>query len=75
MRTRAGDRLKSLYVVAVATGLRQGELFALRWEDVDLDTGTLWVRHTLSSTEGGRPIFATPTPSCASPKTRKNPPH
>jgi hypothetical protein len=31
----------------------------LRWEDVDLETGTLWVRHTLSSTEGGRPVFGT----------------
>ncbi len=53
-------RLEALYVVAVTTGLRQGELFALRWEDVDLATGTLSVRSTLSGVEGGRPVFGTP---------------
>jgi hypothetical protein len=30
------DRLGALYAVAIATGLRQGELLALRWSDVDL---------------------------------------
>ena len=29
-----GDRLETLYVLAIHTGLRQGELLALRWEDV-----------------------------------------
>ena len=41
-----GDRLKALYVLAVHTGMRQGELLALRWEDVDLDAGVLRVRGT-----------------------------
>ena len=31
-----------------ALGLRQGELLALRWRDVDLDGGTLAVAHTLA---------------------------
>jgi len=31
--------------VAVATGLRRGELVALRWQDVDLDDQRLHVRH------------------------------
>ena len=44
----ADDRLGGLYYVAIATGLRQGELLALRWEDVDLDAGRLTVRHTLT---------------------------
>jgi integrase len=35
------------YFPARATGMRQGELLALRWSDVDLDAGTLAVRHTL----------------------------
>ena len=43
----AGDRLGSLFAVAIATGMRQGELFGLRWSDVDLDAGMLAVRHTL----------------------------
>ena len=40
-------RLGTLFLTAVATGLRQGELLALRWSDVDLDAGALVVRHTL----------------------------
>lgn len=42
-----GDRLEALYAVAVALGLRQGEALGLRWQDVDLDTGTLTVRRSL----------------------------
>ena len=43
-----GDRLVALYLTALATGLRQGELLGLRWEDVDLEARRLWVRHTLA---------------------------
>ena len=54
--TVRGDRLEALYVLAITTGLRQGELLALKWEDVDL-TGTnprLEVRRSLSETRGRR---------------------
>jgi len=40
------DRLAALYKVAIGLGLRQGELLALRWSDVNLDAGTLKVRNT-----------------------------
>jgi integrase len=40
------DRLEALYVLAVTTGLRQGELFRLRWRDVDLRASALQVRGT-----------------------------
>ena len=43
----SGDRLEPLYVLAIATGMRQGELLGLRWQDVDLESGTVTVRHTL----------------------------
>ena len=33
----AGDRLEAAYVVALALGLRRGELLELSWEDVELD--------------------------------------
>jgi integrase len=33
----SGERLGALYVVALATGMRQSELLGLRWADVDLD--------------------------------------
>jgi integrase len=54
-----GHRLEALYVVAVTAGLREGELLGLRWEDVDLEAGTLQVRRTLSEARSGR-IFEAP---------------
>jgi integrase len=53
------DRLEALYVLAVNTGLRQGELLGLKWDDVDLEEGTLQVRRTLSMTKAG-PVLSTP---------------
>jgi integrase len=35
------DRLEALYVVALTTGMREGELFALKWRDVNVDTGAI----------------------------------
>src|ERR671917_1259232 len=46
------DRLEALYVLAVTTGLRQGELLALKWDDIDLAGGTLRVRRTLTRAGG-----------------------
>lgn len=40
----AGSRHHSLYVLALATGMRVGELSGLRWQDVDLERRTLGVR-------------------------------
>jgi integrase len=54
-----GDRLEALYVLAVTTGLRQGELLGLRWDDIDLEVGTLQVRRTLTTAKGG-PVLSTP---------------
>lgn len=42
------DRLEGLYALALTTGMRQGELLALRWRDVDLDAHHLQVRGTLA---------------------------
>ncbi|RZU51596.1 site-specific recombinase XerD [Krasilnikovia cinnamomea] len=38
-----GLRLEARWVLAIALGLRQGEVLGLRWEDVNLDAGTLRV--------------------------------
>jgi integrase len=54
-----GDRLEVLYVLAIHTGLRQGELLGLKWDDVDLDDGSLQVRRTLAITKSG-PVFTSP---------------
>lgn len=38
-----GDRLHPCWTVAVTTGLRRSELLGLKWEDVDLDAGSMSV--------------------------------
>lgn len=54
LRAVSADRLAALYWLAVSTGLRLGELMALRWSDVDLEAGTLRVSHAAreAKTEG-----------------------
>ncbi len=42
-----------LWLLALATGLRRGELLGLRWQDVDIDGGALTVRQILNETEAG----------------------
>jgi len=54
-----GDDLEALFVLAVSTGMRQGELLGLKWEDVDLEAGALQVRRSLSRTKDG-PVLAAP---------------
>ncbi len=47
-----GEKLEALYVLALTTGMRQGELLGLKWEDVEMESGTLHVRRTLSTAMG-----------------------
>ncbi|MGH8931758.1 MAG: site-specific integrase [Egibacteraceae bacterium] len=51
-RRAGGDRLYAVYSVAIATGLRRGEVLGLRWTDVDLDARTLHVRASLQRLNG-----------------------
>ncbi len=44
----------------IATGMRSGELCALYWEDINLETGLLYIGHTLIREKGG--IFHRDTP-------------
>jgi integrase len=41
-----------MYVVAVDTGLRQGELFGLHWPDVDFASGSIFVQRSLEEVKG-----------------------
>jgi integrase len=43
-----GERLEALYLLALHTGMRQGELLGLRWKDVHLDLNSLHVTTTVS---------------------------
>jgi integrase len=50
-----GDGLFALYAVALATGLRRGELLALTWRDVDLPGHSISVRRS-KTTAGVRVV-------------------
>jgi integrase len=52
-----GNRNYVPVLMAVSTGLRRGEILALRWQDVDLDKATLAVRQTLEQTRKGGLAF------------------
>jgi integrase len=47
-----GTRLHAPILIAVCTGMRRGEVLALRWQDVDLDRGILRVSRSLEQTTG-----------------------
>lgn len=47
LKAATGTSIYAPILVAVTTGLRLGELLALRWSDVDLDGGIIKVRRTL----------------------------
>lgn len=40
-----GRRFHAVWVLALSTGMRQGELLGLRWRDVDLEARTVTLRH------------------------------
>jgi integrase len=62
-----GNRLEALYVLAVHTGMREGELLGLKWEDVDLERGVLRLRHALVR-EGGKVVLG----DLKTPKSRRS---
>lgn len=41
-----------MYYIELATGLRRGELLGLKWEDIDLKTGTIRVRRQVARVNG-----------------------
>ncbi|MBK8293663.1 MAG: site-specific integrase [Solirubrobacterales bacterium] len=46
------DRHRLIWTLAIYTGLRKGELQALRWENIDLEAGILKVEHSLDPKAG-----------------------
>jgi integrase len=55
-----GERLEALFILALRTGMRHGELIALKWADVNLDRGSLLVRASLRALRGGGYEFNPP---------------
>jgi integrase len=52
LKAAVGDRFFALYLLAVDSGLRQGELLALTWTDVDFARGTVTVTKSLEEVGG-----------------------
>jgi integrase len=53
LTANSGRRLEARWVIALALGLRQGEVLGLRWTDVDLDAGVLRVNRALQKRADG----------------------
>ena len=53
-------RLRSFVVLALNTGMRRGELPALRWDDIDLSAGTIHIRRD----KAGRRPLGSPEQRC-----------
>jgi integrase len=52
LQAAKGERLEALYVLAITTGLREGELFGLVWPNVNLKDSWLQVTHQLANHTG-----------------------
>jgi integrase len=55
-----GERLEALLILALTTGMRRGELLALRWKDVNLDRSVLAVTGSLQGQSRSTLSIATP---------------
>lgn len=54
------DALGPLYIIALLTGARRGELIALRWQDVDLKRGTIQINRTAQVIRGKGVVWSEP---------------
>ena len=43
-----GHRQEALFILALATGMRRGEILGLKWRDVDLEEGVLHIQRILT---------------------------
>lgn len=54
------DSLEALWVLALTTGMRRGEVLALKWQDIDFEQGMLQVKRIFTRLRGNRYIEADP---------------
>jgi integrase len=55
-----GDPLEALYVLAVTLGIRQGELLALRWQDIEFELRQIHITGNLTRLQDGRRVISKP---------------
>jgi integrase len=65
-----GARLEALYILALSTGMREGELLGLRWGDVDLAQNSLQITSSLQESEAGPSRFVIGEPKTAQSRRR-----
>ena len=58
-----GSRYEALYVLALNSGMRLGELLGLKWRDVNLEAGTIQLQTALKKAVGGHALGKTKTAS------------
>jgi len=58
-----GHRLEAMLTLALATGMRRGELLALRWQDIDIKNKRLSVQRSVSRLPGGHRVSEPKTAS------------
>ena len=50
-----GHYMEAIFTLALATGMRRGELMGLKWQDINFESSTLQVRRILSRVPGKLP--------------------
>ncbi|MBM7624744.1 tyrosine-type recombinase/integrase [Sporohalobacter salinus] len=50
----------NMIYIAIFTGMRRGEILALRWKDVDLEEQLIRVRQSVTEISGGKLVFRKP---------------
>ncbi len=67
-----GHPLEALFRTAIDTGARQGELFALTWEDIDFDKHIIIINKSYSYSSNGEGLYSSHTGPTKCNETRKN---
>jgi integrase len=56
----SGSSFEAVYYLALATGMREGELLGLKWSDIDWNKGVLFVQRQLQQISGQGYVFSPP---------------
>lgn len=60
LETAKADRFYPLILLAITTGMREGELLGLQWGDIDLENGLIHVSHAIQLLEGKGLVLTEP---------------